>query len=289
MSARKNEDRLKAPKSKQSKQPELPPTPEEFKPDDTLTFVTPTEFVEIPSAGRFYPSTHPLHNVDTIEIRHMTAKDEDILASSALLKKGIAIDRLLQSVIVDKKIKIQDLLIGDKNALLIAARVTGYGGEYNASIRCPSCGSTEEHEFDLESLNAITGEDPDEYGASITENGTFIATLPKTGLNVEVRFLNGSDEKYVAQQTKMNKKNNLSDSPLSTQLRRMIVAVNGSRDGASINNLVNNMPAFDSRYLRGLYSKISPNVDMNFNFECSTCSHEQTMEVPLTAEFFWPR
>ncbi len=256
---------------------------------DPLSFSVPTEFVDLPSGGRFYPEGHTLHNVESVEIKFMTAKEEDILTSQSLLKKGIAIDRLLQSVIIDKKIKVQDLLIGDKNALLIAARVTGYGGEYNASIRCPSCGSTEEHDFDLESLNSLSGEDPDEYGATVTENGTFIATLPKTGLNVEVRFLNGSDEKYVAQQTKMNKKNNLSDSPLSTQLRRMIVAVNGSRDGASINNLVNNMPAFDSRYLRGLYSKLSPNVDMNFNFECSTCGHEQTMEVPLTAEFFWPR
>ena len=91
----------------------------------SLDFSTPTELVDLPSKGRFYPEGHPLHNAETIEIKFMTAKDEDIITSRTLLKKGIVIDRLLQSVIVNKSINVQDLLIGDKNAIVVATRITG--------------------------------------------------------------------------------------------------------------------------------------------------------------------
>ena len=97
---------------------------------DLFSFVTPTTFVDLPSKGRFYGEAHPLHQSDTIEIRHMTAKEEDILTSEALLKKGIAVDRMLQSVVVDKRIKVRDLLVGDKNAMIIASRITGFGPQY---------------------------------------------------------------------------------------------------------------------------------------------------------------
>ena len=108
---RNNQDRLGAQPGGETP-PVSQPTQQTKQP---LQFVTPTEFVELPSKGAFYPQGHPLHNVDTIEIRHMTAKDEDILTSRALLQKGIAIDRFLQNVIVDKNVNIADLLVGDKN------------------------------------------------------------------------------------------------------------------------------------------------------------------------------
>ena len=96
-----------------------------------FSFVVPTEFVELPSEGRYYPEGHPLHNQETIEIKHMTAREEDLLTSRALLKKGVALERLLDSVIINKNIRAADLLVGDRNAILIAARISGYGpGEY---------------------------------------------------------------------------------------------------------------------------------------------------------------
>ena len=108
----------------------------------SLSYVTPTEFVELPSRGQFYPADHPLHGKDVIEMRYMTAKDEDILTSPALLKKGIAIDRLLQNLVVDNNINPNNLLIGDKNAILLAARISGYGEEYPVTLQCNSCGAS---------------------------------------------------------------------------------------------------------------------------------------------------
>ena len=116
---------------------------------DPLHFVAPTEFVALPSKGTVYKEFHPLHNQETIEIRYMTAKDEDILSSRTLLKKGIAVERFMQNIIVDKKIKVEDMVVGDRNAVLIAARVSGYGSDYSTSLTCPNCNTKSEFTFDL--------------------------------------------------------------------------------------------------------------------------------------------
>ena len=110
-----------------------------------FSVVVPTEFVDLPSKGRYYPQNHPLCNQETIEIKQMTAKEEDMLSSRALLKSGVAIDRVLQSLVMDKTIKVDSLLVGDRNALLIAARVSGYGEDYETSVSCPACGTNQKH------------------------------------------------------------------------------------------------------------------------------------------------
>ena len=115
----------------------------------SFSWSVPTEFVELPSEGLFYPPGHPLHNEKTVEIRFMTAKEEDILTSRSLLKAGVALDRMLQNTLINKSIDVNSLLIGDKNALLVAARRTGYGPEYATSVNCPNCGAQVEHTFDI--------------------------------------------------------------------------------------------------------------------------------------------
>ncbi len=109
----------------------------------------PTEFVELPSQGKYYPARHPLHNKESVKVRQMTAKEEDILTSRTLLKKGIALDRLLTNIIVDKSIDPQALLVGDRNAIIISTRVSGYGSEYSTKVSCPSCGTAQPYVFDL--------------------------------------------------------------------------------------------------------------------------------------------
>ena len=152
MSARSNENRLGVPTTPPEettglKQPSLE--------GGGLKFITPTEFVELPSKGLFYPDDHPLFNQEVIEIKHMTTKEEDILTSVALLKKGLALDRMLESIIVDKRIKTDNLLVGDKNALLVAARAHGYGAAYETAITCPRCDATQDYSFDLSALKKI--------------------------------------------------------------------------------------------------------------------------------------
>lgn len=254
-----------------------------------LTFSTPTEFVELPSGGKFYAEGHPLHNQEVVEIRYMTAKDEDILTSQSLLKKGLAIDRLLQNVIVNKDINVDDLLIGDKNAIIVASRKTGYGPEYETQVTCPACSKTSKNVFDLNQLTIKTGETEDEGIVFQEQTATYFLTTPATGVEVELRLLTGTDEKYLSQLAANKRKRNLPESTLTDHLQRVIVSVNGHGDPISIKSFVENMPARDSRYIRLAYEQISPNVDLAQGYSCGNCGFEtDRMEVPFTATFFWP-
>ena len=188
-----------------------------------LDFSTPTEFVELPTEGRYYPEDHPLYNQSVVEIRHMTAKDEDILTSRALLKKGIALDRFLQNILVDKRISLDSLYVGDKNAILVGARVTGYGPSYDTQVTCPVCTTTNKFSFDLESGNINSGADFEEYEITEKSGGTFIIKTPATKVDVEVRLFTGQDEKYLLQTSTEKKKRNLPESSLTDQLNLMEV------------------------------------------------------------------
>ena len=255
-----------------------------------FSFVVPTEFVELPSRGKYYPKDHPLHNAETIEIKHMTAKEEDILTSRSLLKKGLAINRLLQSVIVDKSIDSDSLLIGDKNAVIISTRIHAYGADYATQVTCPACGTNSEYAFDLDEVDFTHEEAYGEFADNITKKeNNFIVVLPRMKVAVEVRMLNGKDEKYLADAMAMKRKHKLPETVLTDQFRLFIVSVNGNSDKQAINSLIDSMPARDSRFLRRAYDKISPNVNMAQEYSCDNCSYEAVMEVPLSADFFWPK
>lgn len=254
-----------------------------------LDFSTPTEIVDLPSRGRFYPEGHPLCGAETVEIKFMTAKDEDILTSPTLLKKGLAIDRLIQNVLVDKRINPLTLLAGDKNAILVASRINGFGAEYVTKFTCPSCTTSKDHTFDLSEVGEYLGDDFGDYEVSSTENGTFIVSLPRTNFNVEVKLLNGRDENEIAKQMEANKKSKKTESFLTDQMRKIIVSINGVEDRNLINQAIDALPAFDSRYLRTAYAKIVPGVDMTQHFSCEGCGYEKEVEIPMTVDFFWSK
>jgi len=281
---RNNQDRLGAVPGGEN-----PPIQQPQQAEQPLQFVTPTEFVELPSRGKFYPEGHPLHNVETIEIRHMTAKDEDILTSTALLRKGIAIDRLLRNVIVDRSVNIADLLVGDKNALILATRVTGYGPDYEASVSCPSCTSSVNFEFDLNQCHITPHDRHKEHDIVLTGDNTFIIHVDKLDLDVEVRLLTSKDEIEMLQLSERKRKKKLPESHLTDQLRRIIVSVSGNIDRHYIESFIQAMPALDSRKLRSIYQNVVPNVNMDQEFVCSECSYEGEVSVPFGANFFWPK
>jgi|TARA_R110002126_G_scaffold285618_1_gene436084 hypothetical protein len=255
-----------------------------------LNFVVPTEFVDLPSRGQFYAPSHPLHGQDTIEVRHMTAREEDILTSRTLLKKGIALDRLIESIVVNKSIKADTLLLGDKNSILVTSRIVAYGNEYNTKVTCPSCYAQVNFNFDLNNHQVRNSSDVDDLEFETTTNGTFKVTLPKTNVVAEFKVLTGADENWLARQTEKKKKmKNAVESTLSDQMRLFTVSLNGVTDKKTVNDFINHMPAADSRFLRTAYSKLSPNLDMTQDFSCYECGHEGELEVPFTAEFFWPK
>ena len=258
---------------------------------NNLNFAVPTEFVELPSKGRLYPPDHPLHNQETIEIKFMTAKEEDILTSKALIRKGLAIDRMLESIIVNKNIRVEELILGDKNALIIAARISGYGADYEISVQCPSCEEKVKFSFDLSSLEQKEKE-LDNLDVEKTENNTFKTKLYKMQNIVEFRLLTGKDEIASLHEMEMKKKkqkNNMLDNNSTSQLKRAIVSIDGVSDKLQISKFVDNMPAIDAKFLRGLIKKVTPDVNMQQDFACASCGHEEEMEVPFTVEFFWPK
>ena len=276
---RSNEDRLGVKDEGQT-----PPITLEENNQSPLQFVSPTEFVDLPTKGKFYSQDHPLHNKDTIEIRYMTAKDEDILTSKTLLKKGVAIDRMLSNLLVDKNIKIEDLFIGDKNALIVASRIGAYGADYETKVTCPACGSTSEHSFNLEEIE--TREVDQEI--RISNEGTFVVKLPRTKVEVECGLITGTQEKQLSLAAEKRKKHKLPETTLTALLKTFIVSLNGETDKEVIEKFVNNMPALDSKYLRAVYDKVVPNIDLKQTFQCDSCDADSTIDMPFSVQFFWP-
>jgi len=255
-----------------------------------FNWALPTEFVELPSKGKFYPPGHPLHNETTVEIKYMTAKEEDILTDRALLKKGVAIDRVLENLIIDQRVKLNDLLIGDKNAILVKARTTGYGSEYETRVVCLNCIEPTEHSFDLEGLGQVEFENAlEQEEVEITESNTLRVTLPMSKVTLECRMLNGGDETSIAKKALRKDRKNEASKTLTTQLGLMIVSVNGDKDNFTKAKFIAAMPARDSRYLRTIMEKVTPNVVMKQDFDCVECGTTSVLEVPLNADFFWPK
>lgn len=257
-------------------------------PTSVLDFVSPTEIVDLPSEGRYYPENHPLHGESTIEIRYMTAKDEDILTSQSLLRKGVAMEKFLQNIIVDKSIKSTDLLSGDRSAILVAARCTGYGEIYETEIDCPACGNKEVFGFNLREGKTYSGDDWDDLEIRETGTSTFLVTLPITKVTAEIKLLTGADEAMITTAVNNNKKRSMLEGSLTAQVAKFIVSLNSDENRDTIYKFVEMMPAYDSYHLRKAYRAVNPAFDLTQEYNCSSCGHSQDMEVPITANFFWP-
>nr|MCS5595287.1 hypothetical protein [Porticoccaceae bacterium] len=220
----------------------------------------------------------------------MTAKEEDILTSRALLKEGVALDRMLQNLVVDNSVRVDTLLIGDKNALLVAARRTGYGAEYETSVTCPSCGNTDSFSFDIADPATNNYQDNiEEQAVILTDEGTLLVTLPMTNAVVECRMLTGADEKRLFKEAERKNKRKQAVGTMTDMFRSYIASVNGEASPLVVEAFIQALPARDSRVLRAAYSSCVPNIDMTQEFDCTNCGHSADMEVPLNTDFFWPK
>ena len=230
----------------------------------------PTEIIDLPSKGLVYPPENPLSEAK-VEMKYMTARSEDVLTNQSYIEKGIVLDKLLEDLIVTK-INIKDLIVGDKNALLIAARVLGYGKDYKFTIK------GEEHTVDLSTL---------ENKEFDTTPGTneFSFTLPHSGNEITYKILTGHDESLIDQEIKGLKKLNKNASPeLSTRLKYIITSVGGNREAKSIREFVDNyLLARDSRALREHIKETQPDVNLEYVLEGG-----EEVTIPITLAFFWP-
>jgi len=238
----------------------------------------PTEMVELPSKGYFYVDGHPLSS-GKVEVKYMTAKEEDILTSQNLIQQGTVIDKLLESLLVDKSIKMDDLLIGDKNAIMVASRILGYGKEYDIEY------DGTKQTVDLSTLEPI---DIDFSKLSKGEN-KFSFNLPSSKREITFKLLNSGDEKKITEEVQARKKISENDnSELTTRLKHMIFSVDGETKKSYINNFVENeFLSLDSLAYRKYLATITPDVDMNMTVKDST-GREQVITVPITVRFFWP-
>ena len=247
----------------------------------------PTEVVNLPSKGKLYQKGSPLAG-GTIELKYMTAKEEDILTSRNLIQKGIVLDKLLESVIVDEKITLNDLLLGDKNAIMIATRILGYGNDYTVTLTDPSTGDKQEETFDLTSIN------DKEVDWDLFKSGKneFEFDLPASKVKIMFRLLTHKEEKEIDVELKAHKKFTKDTgvtAEITTRLKKAIVSVNGDASQKRVNEFVENeLLSRDSLSFREYLIKITPDVDMSFTFTSDQTGEDTTMDIPLDVEFFWP-
>ena len=246
----------------------------------------PVESVPLPSRGVVYDPNGNLYRKETLQIRAMTAQDEDILTSQALIKDGQVVSWLIRSCLVDKSIDVEEMIGGDRVALMVSIRITGYGSDYQINPTCNNCNHKNEVNVDLSGLGIKRLQiEPVEVGKNL-----FSFQLPVSKKVVVFKFLNSKDEKerqasrnFIRKQT-----DGQLDNGVTSYLENCIVSIDNITDKLKVKHFIKYMPAKDSKALRKYISENEPGLDMSARFTCSNCDSHNEIRLPVTAEFFWP-
>lgn len=269
-------------------EPEL--KPKRANPDNPfgLSFVVATESVPLPSGGKYYDEESSLYGVYEIEIKHMTAKEEDLLVNEDYIRNNTVLEKLLESIIVDKSIKINDLLVEDKYALLTSARITSYGSEYSFKTSCESCGAEFQFDFDLQKMldTEPVQNIPDDVVE--TEKGIFEFKIDTKDLTVGLRILTLEELDYISQQSKRRKELNISGSETVDFLNMAVEHVDGFTKRDVLLKLFEVLPLKDVRKIRKTYNAISPSLEKKQTQQCPNCSSTVEREAPFSLGWFWP-
>ncbi len=249
----------------------------------------PSEIVDLPSKGYLYSEESTLSS-GTIELKYPTAREEDILTSRNLIQRGVALNMFLESLIVNPSVNLDNVIIGDKNAILIAARILAYGSNYSTEVTCPECGEKNKEELDL---NSFQPKDINFNKKCYTKGlNEFDFELPFSKHNIKFKFLDHKDEKEIDLELKKLKKISKGsgiEREITTRLKHMIISIDNKDNNAAINTYVDNeMLSKDSLALRMHILDIRPDIDMSFYFSCNNCGYEGEVDMPLGVNFFWP-
>lgn len=243
----------------------------------------PTEVISLPSKGLVCPENSPLAKGE-ITVKLMTAKEEDILTSTNLIRKGIVIDKLLESIIVEPGVSLSDLLIGDKNAILIATRVLAYGPEYDVTVTDPGENEPVQTKVDMSKLSI---KEVDE--TLLNRQNEYQFTLPQSKTSIKFKLLTHGDEIAINKDVEAFEKTLKEGKEVTTRLRRLILEVDGNRDLGFISNfVVNQLRAADSRALRKYIQKITPDIDLTFEYQSPFTGEKEALRVPIGLDFFYP-
>ena len=242
-------------------------------------FKFPTEVVELPSKGLIYPKDNPLSS-GKLEMKYMTAREEDILTNQNYISKGIVLDKLLESLIVSK-VNYNDIIVGDKNALLIASRVLGYGKDY--TFKAIGKEGFNEFTVDLTTLKDKVLKKKDLIEEGVNE---FNFELPHTKKNITYKILTHGDENAIEREIAgQNKIRPGSSHEVSTRLKYIITSIDGDTEKKTIREFVDGyLLAKDSRALREEIRRVSPDVDLKYTGE----DGEEDINIPINLNFFWP-
>ena len=254
----------------------------------------PTEIIDLPSKGLIYPKDNSLSS-GKIEMKYMTAKEEDILTTQSYIKDGSVLDRLFKALIVSNgeglPVKYVDLVVGDKNAIMIAARILGYGKEYNVEVTDPFTGEKQKETIDLTQF-----ENKEYDGSKQIElyRNEFEFELPQSKRVITFQLLTESKERKVkheldAVKKKSKKMGDVTSKELTTRLKNMILSVDGESDRNIINNFVDNeLFAVDSKALRGYIKQVGPDIDLTWEFISDVTGDRKELSMPMDTGFFWP-
>jgi len=246
----------------------------------------PVESVPLPSKGVLYDPDTTIYNREMVPIKAMTAHEEDILMSQAFIKDGTVIDQLIRSCVTDKTFDVEDLISGDRTALMVAIRITGYGSDYNVDTVCQNCSYKNQHTFKLGDLPIKRLKiEPVKKGVN-----AFKYTLPVTKKEITFKFLTGKDERdrTLSNKNAMSILDSKIEKNVTSFLKYSILSIGGVSDKNKIEHFVRNMPAYDSKSLRQHIRDNEPGMVMGAHYDCASCSHRNDITLPITSEFFWP-
>lgn len=245
----------------------------------------PTEVINLPSKGWFYSSDNPLSS-GTLELKMMTAKEEDILTSRNLIQKNIVLDKLLESVIINKAINPDEMLTCDRNAAFFAIRRLAYGDDYNVLMTCGRCNKESSLTIDLGKMDNKEF-DFEKYPKGENE---FTYELPYSKITVTYRLMSKKEENAIdAELLGLAKISKDFTKEVTTRLSHLITAVNGNSERVAIRKFINEqLTSRDSLSLRSHIRETMPDIDTRFDFVCNHCGTERKEETPMGVSFFWP-
>lgn len=257
-----------------------------------LSFVVPTETVFLPSCGLLYGEDSPLHAVESVEVKSLTAAEEDILTNRNYVEQGIVFDKLIDSIIINKNIRAKDLLECDKIAILMSARKTGYGDTVGFTTSCDACGEVVEYEASLTKIledsknSSSRPKSTDEWEYSEHSN-TFSFTLPITKLPIKIKLLSPSDLITLDRTKKQKEKLGIPFVDSIEFIRMVLVEAAGIVDLTNLNKLAEVLPARDVRKIKAIHNKVMPTLETKQTVVCPSCQTEAEKEVPFSLGWFW--
>lgn len=252
-------------------------------PQQPKTFPFPTEIISLPSKGLVYSETNPLSKGE-LTVKLMTAKEEDILTSTNLIRKGIQLDKLLESIVVEQGVNVNDLVIGDKNAILVTSRILAFGPEYLAKVTDPF--DSEEVEVSID-LTTIKIKEIDESLLNRQNEYSFLLPISKT--SIKYKLLTHGDEQSINRDIEASQKTLKTSNEITARYRRIIIEVDGNRELGYISNFVSNrLLAGDSKALRKEIGKITPDLDLKFDYTSPITGETEALRIPFGIGFFYP-